>query len=95
MNPTLLHSNGGVVRSRFRKCVTGVIILGLGVVVLCFSGSGVPSSGLPIKAARREPPQGAGTTGRPSDVLVEVSQSAERRVRQATAFTDCCAVCEE
>jgi hypothetical protein len=40
MNPTLLHFNSGVVRSRFRKYVTGVIILGLGVVVLFFSGSG-------------------------------------------------------
>jgi len=98
MNRTLLHSNAGVVRSGFRKYCTGVIILWLGVMVLLFPGWGVPSSSLPVRAARvaaGEPPQGTVTTGRPKDVQVEVSEPAERRVRQATAFTDCCVVCEE
>lgn len=98
MNRILLHSNAGVVRSSFPKYFAGVILLWLGVMLLFFPGSGVRSSILRVRAApvaRVEPFQGTITTGQPKDVQVEVSEPAERRVRQPTAFTDCCVVCEE
>lgn len=94
MKTTMLHRTRTL--SGLRKYITGALTIFLGLGLLG-PGSGSSFSETSVNSSRPKPVQSLGTAtlGVPSDVQVEASVPAERRVRQATAFTDCCVVCEE
>jgi hypothetical protein len=94
MNATFLHRITNM--SGLRKYVTGAMTV-LGAALLLGVGSGLSLSESSVNSSDNTVVQPSRTTslGAASDVRVEASVPVERRVRQATAFTDCCVTCEE